>query len=80
MRPAMQFYITHALYFKIYTPFREGIQLMSIAGYDAFVCVRFFAYKYSYGFCGTPVVARMCVYTAPKNYYINYKKKELEEE
>ena len=28
----------------------------------------------SYGCRGTPVVARMCVYTARKNYYINYNK------
>ena len=28
----------------------------------------------SYSFHGTPVVTRMCVYTARKNYYINYKK------
>ena len=36
---------THALYFEIYTPPLEGIELMSIAGYEAFVCVCFFAYK-----------------------------------
>ena len=28
----------------------------------------------SYGCCGTPVVACMCVYTVRKKFYINYKK------
>ena len=42
--PAINLYIMHALYFEIYTPL-EGIQLMSIAGYEAFVCVCFFVYK-----------------------------------
>ena len=69
--------ITHALYFEIYTTPLEGIQLMSIAGYEAFVCVCFFAFKTlcspSYGCRGTPVVARMCLYCA-KNYYLNYQK------
>ena len=42
MRPAMQRYITHTLYFEVYIPLSfEGIQLMSIAGYEAFVCVCF---------------------------------------
>ena len=41
MRPAMHLYITHALYFEIYTTLLEVIQLMSIAGYEAFVCVCF---------------------------------------
>ena len=59
----------YALYFEIYTPPLEGIliQLMSIAGYEAFVCVCFSCIKHyvqpSYGCCGMPVVARMCVYT-----------------
>ena len=45
MWPAVHLYITHALYFEIYTPPLEGIQLMStIAGYEAFICVCFFVY------------------------------------
>ena len=45
--PAMQLYITHALYFEIYTSPLEGIWLMSIAAarYEAFVCVCFLVYK-----------------------------------
>ena len=38
-------YITQALYFEIYTQPLEGIQLLSIAGYEAFICVCFFVYK-----------------------------------
>ena len=38
----MHLYITHALYVEIYTTL---IQLMSIAGYEAYVCVCFFVYK-----------------------------------
>ena len=38
----MHLCITHALYFEIYTTL---IQLMSIAGYEAYVCVCFFMYK-----------------------------------
>ena len=45
MRPTMHLYITHALYFEIYTTLLEVIQLMSIAGYEAYVCVCFFLYK-----------------------------------
>ena len=45
MRPTMHLYIMHTLYFEIYTPPLEDIQLMSIAGYEAFVCVCFFVYK-----------------------------------
>ena len=41
-RPAMHLYVTYALYFEIYTTL---IQLMSIAGYEAYVCVCFFMYK-----------------------------------
>ena len=41
MWPAMYLYITHALYFDIYTTPLEGIQLMSIAGYEAYVFVCF---------------------------------------
>ena len=40
-RPAMHLYITQSLYFAMYTKPLEGIQLMSIAGYEAFVCVCF---------------------------------------
>ena len=47
-RPAMPLYITHDLYFEIYSPSLEGIQLMSIVGYEAFVCVCFFMYKILY--------------------------------
>ena len=53
---------------SIYTTLLEVIQLMSIAGYEAYVCVCFFMYKHyvqpTYGCRGMPVVARMCVYTA----------------
>ena len=45
MRPVMHLYITHALYFEIYTTLLEVIQLMSIAGYEAYVCMCFFTYK-----------------------------------
>ena len=45
MRPAMHLYITHALYFEIYTTLLEDIQLMSIAGYEAYVCVCLLVYK-----------------------------------
>ena len=45
MQPATNLYITHTIYFEIYTPPLEGIQLMSIAGYEVFVCVCFFAYN-----------------------------------
>ena len=45
IRPAMHLYITHTFYFEIYTSPIEGIQLMSIAGYEAFVFVCFFASK-----------------------------------
>ena len=41
-RPATHLYITHPLYLEIYTTL---IQLMSIAGYEAYVCVCFFMYK-----------------------------------
>ena len=76
MRPALHLYIPHALYFKIYTTLLEVIQLMSIAGYEAYVCMCFFVYKKhyvqpSYGCRGTRVVARVCVYTARKNYLIH---------
>ena len=37
----MHLYITHALYFEIYTTLLEVIQLMSITGYEAYVCVCF---------------------------------------
>ena len=40
-RPAIHLYIMHALYFEIYTQPLEGIQMMSITGYEAFVCVCF---------------------------------------
>ena len=60
---------------RCYTLPLEGIQVMSITGYEAFVCMCFFVMcSPSYVFCGTPVVAHMCIYTARKNYYINYKK------
>ena len=56
-------------------PALESIQLMSITGYETFVCVCFFIMcSPSYGFWGTPVVACMSVYTKRKNCYINYKK------
>ena len=45
MRPAMHLYITHVLYFEIYTTLLAVIQLMSIARYEAYVCVCFFMYK-----------------------------------
>ena len=63
-------HIMHALYFEIYTTLLEVIQLMSIAGYEAYVCVCFFVYKTlcaalpSNGFRGTPVVALLCLYCA----------------
>ena len=69
MRPSMHLYITHALYFEIYTTYTllEVIQLMSIAGYETYVCMCIKRYvQPSYGCRGTPVVARMCVYTVRK--------------
>ena len=83
-QPAMHLYITHAIYFEIYTqPLEEGIQLMSIARYEAFICVCFFLYKHyvqpSYGCSGMSVVARTFVYTAgEKIEYIKYKIKSTE--
>ena len=53
-----------ALYFEIYTPPLEGIQLMSIAGYEAFVLCVSLCIKH------VPVVTRVCVYTARNNYFI----------
>ena len=65
-------YITHALKFEIYTTLLEIIQLMFIAGYEAYVCVCFFMYK---TVCATfiwlPWDARSCPYTARKNYLIH---------
>ena len=66
--------IMHAIYFEIYAPPLEGIQLKSIAGYEAFVCVCFYAYKTP--FIWTPV----CVYTARKNHskkYLNKNEKHF---
>ena len=55
-------YITHALYFEIYPTFLEVIQLISIAGYEAYVCVCFLRYvQPSYGCSGMPVVCLYCV-------------------
>ena len=45
LRTAMHLYIMHDLYFEIYIMLLEVIQLMSIAGYEAYVCVCFFVYK-----------------------------------
>ena len=45
----------------------EGIQLMSIAGYEVFICVCFFVYKTlcaALHIAAMSVVAHMCVYTA----------------
>ena len=73
-----QMFITHPLYFKIYTLPLEGIQLMSMmASQDikhSFMCASSCIKHYvqpSYGCCGTPVVARMCVCTVRKNYFID---------
>ena len=69
-RPAMHLYITYALYFEIYTTLLEVIQLMSIAGSEAYVCVCLSSscIKYyvqpSYGYRETPVV-RSAVLLAP---------------
>ena len=55
-------------------PALEGIQLMSITGYETFVCVLL---RYVQPFIWLPWDARsrpMCVYTSRTNYYINYKK------
>ena len=57
--------ITHALYFEIYTTL---IQLMSITGYEAYVCVCFFMYK---TVCTAFIWLLWCVYTAQKNYLIH---------
>ena len=46
----------------LHPPF-EGIQLMSIAGYEAFICVCFFMYKhYVQPFIWLPWNARSCPY------------------
>ena len=63
------FYITHAVYFEIYTTLLEVIQLMSIAGYEAYVCVCFFMYKtlcpafiwLPWDACSRPYVCLYCV-------------------
>ena len=63
MWPAMHLYITHALYYEIYTTLLEVIQLMSITGYDAYVCVCFFVYKtLCADFIWLPWDARSCPY------------------
>ena len=54
--------ITHALYFEIYTTLLEVIQLMSIAGYEAYVFVCFFMYKTCAAFIWLPWDARSCPY------------------
>ena len=68
LRPAMHLYnnyITHALYFDIYTMRLEVIQLMSFAGFEAYICMCFCVYKHyvqpSYGCRGTRIVAGMCI-------------------
>ena len=81
MRPAMHLYITYALYFEIYTTLLEVIKLMSIAGYEAYVCGYFFGYK---TLCAAFIWLRwdgrsrryVCLYCAEKKLYIkfNYKK------
>ena len=59
-RSAMHLYIMQAIYFKIYTTI---IQLMSIAGYEAYVCVCFFMYKtVCAAFIWLPWDARSCPY------------------
>ena len=70
-RPAMHLYITYALYFEIYTTL---IQLMSIAGYEAYVCVCFFMYKTVFAaFIWLPWDARgspyVCLYCVKKLFY-----------
>ena len=75
MWPAMHLYITHALYFEIYTTLLEVIQLMSIAGYEAYVCVCFFVYKtFCAAFIWLPWDTRshpyVCLYCT-KNYLIH---------
>ena len=67
-RPAMHLYITHALYFEICTTI---IQLMSIAGYEAYVCVCILMYKtVCAAFIWLPWDARscpcVCLYCAKK--------------
>ena len=65
-------YITHALYFEIYTPPLEGIQLISNTGYGAYVCVCFYEYKILCAALRMAAVGRskspVCVYTARRNY------------
>ena len=59
----MHLYITHALYLEIYTMLLEVIQLLPIAGYEAYVCVRFFMYKTKCAaFIWLPWDARSCLY------------------
>ena len=65
-------YTTHALYFEIYTTLLEVIQLMSIAGYEAYVCMCFFVYKtVCAAFIWLPWDTRsrpyVCLYRAKKN-------------
>ena len=85
MWPAMHLCIMHTLYFEIYTTLLEVIQLMSIAGYEAYVCVCFFMYKTVHAsFIWLPWDARSCpvcvlIYTARKVYLIQIQK-ALEQE
>ena len=71
-RSAMHLYITHTLYFEIYTTLQVILlQLMSIAGYEAYVCVCFFVYKtICAAFMWLPWDARsrlyVCLYCAKK--------------
>ena len=88
MRPAMHLYITHALYFEIYSTLFEVLQLISIAGYEAYVCMCFFVYKTLFAAfiisimkAANNVVASMCFYTAlKKNLYIKFDYKKVLEE
>ena len=74
--PAMNLYITHALYFEFCTPPLEVIQLMFIAGYEAYVCVCFFMYKtlcaaFIWLLWDARSRSYVCLYCA-KKYYIKY--------
>ena len=61
--------------FRVYSPPLEGIQLMSIAEYEAYVCVCFFAYKTCAALHMTAMDARsrqyVCFYCVKKLFNIN---------
>ena len=76
--PAMHLYITHALYFEIYTSPLEGIQLIcpsqdmkrSFVGAHASSCIKHHVQPYGIWLTWDARSHPMCVYTERKFYLI----------